>query len=250
MSRDWYDEALYYDVLFSWDASTERAFVLGASRRWGVAEPDRILEPFCGTGRLLRVMPGRPVGLDLSQAMVRFAARSGARAFQADAARFAVAPGSFDLAYCLIDSFRHLPTRAAARDHLRCVATALRPGAVYVLGFDISAGRDAEESLEEWKGQRGDITVKGRVQVLGDVDPRTLQETMLVELDVRHGKERRSIVSRQPLLVWSPEDLRSVLSEEGSFELVSSFARTYELDHPVPLEKVPGSVVLVLRRRG
>lgn len=250
MGPDWYDEALYYDVLFSWDASTERAFVLGASAKWGVATPDWILEPFCGTGRMLRVMPGRPVGLDLNPAMARFARRAtGARVFQGDASRFALAPGSFDLAYCLIDSFRHLPDYGAARDHFRCVADALRPGAVYVLGFDISEGRDAEESLEEWKGQRGDITVKGRVQVLGDVDPQTRHETMLVELDVRHGKERRTITSRQPLLVWSPQDLRRVLAEEGSFELVASFARTYELDHPIALEKVPGSVVLVLRRR-
>ena len=57
---NWYDEALYYDVLCGWDPGTEREFVLGASERWGIAQPRRILEPFCGTGRLLRcIMAGR-----------------------------------------------------------------------------------------------------------------------------------------------------------------------------------------------
>jgi SAM-dependent methyltransferase len=245
---DWYDEALYYDVLFSWDATHERDFVLGASARWGLGAPRRVLEPFCGTGRLLRHMPGLAVGFDLNPHMVRFAART-CRVFRADAARFALAPASFDLAYCLIDSFRHLPHPEAAAAHLRCLAQALRPGALYVLGLDISAGQDADESREEWTGRRGDVEVKGRVELLGDADPATRLETMEVELRVRHGRERRTVVSRQPLRLWSGPELLACLAAEGSFALVASFARTYQLDEPVPLEDIPGSAVLVLRRR-
>ena len=256
-AADWYDQALYYDVLFSWDPTPEREFVLGASARWGAdtprrsetaASPRRVLEPFCGTGRLLRHMPGLAVGFDLNPHMVRFAGRT-CRVFQGDAARFALQPGGFDLAYCLIDSFRHLPDRAAAWSHFRCLGAALRPGAVYVLGLDLSAGQDAEESREEWSGQRGDVEVKGRVELLGDADPGRGTETMEVELRVRHGRERRTLVSRQPLLLWSAADLRACLADEGSFELVASFARTYQLDEPRPLEAIPGSAVLVLRRR-
>lgn len=245
---DWYDQALYYDVLFSWDPTPERDFVLGASARWGLGAPQRALEPFCGTGRLLRHMPGQALGFDLNPHMVRFAGRT-CRAFQADAARFALAPGSCDLAYCLIDSFRHLPDPAAAASHFRCLAHALRPGAVYVLGLDLSAGQDADESREEWSGRRGDVEVKGRVELVGDADPARGTETMEVELRVRHGRERRTLLSRQALRLWSAEQLRTCLGEEGSFELVASFARTYELDQPRPLEDVPGSAVLVLRRR-
>lgn len=246
---DWYDAALYYDVLFSWDPTHERDFVLGASARWGVPAPDRILEPFCGTGRLLRVMPGRPLGFDLNPHMVRFAARS-ARAFRADAADFALAPGAFDLAYCLIDSFRHLPDEASARGHFACVGAALRPGAVYVLGLDVSAGADPEESLEEWSGRRGEVEVQGRVELLPDQDPVRRTETMRVELRVKHGRERRTVVSHQPLRLWSGPELLACLQAEGSFELVSCFARTYRLEEPIALEDAPGSAVLVLRRRG
>ncbi|MFQ5844427.1 MAG: hypothetical protein ACE5JG_05485, partial [Planctomycetota bacterium] len=61
---NWYDSALYYDVLCGWDPRKERDFVLGAGERWGIRRPRRILEPFCGTGRLLRAMPGTAVGFD------------------------------------------------------------------------------------------------------------------------------------------------------------------------------------------
>ena len=73
---DWYARAEDYDLWFSWDPGPEREFVLGASERWGIASPDRIFEPMCGPGRLLRAMPGRAVGLDLQPAMARVAART------------------------------------------------------------------------------------------------------------------------------------------------------------------------------
>ena len=53
---DFYDRVDLYDALFGWDPAAERDFVLGAGKRWGVGSARRILEPFCGQGRLLRAM--------------------------------------------------------------------------------------------------------------------------------------------------------------------------------------------------
>jgi len=244
---DWYDHALYYDVLFGWDPETERRFVLGASERYGRPGPARVLEPFCGTGRLLRVMPGLAVGLDLNPAMVAFAARSGCRAVVADAARLPLAAGAFDLAYCLIDSFRHLLDADAARAHLAGVARALRPGGVYVLGLDVTGGLEAELSREEWDMTRGDVHVKGLVEGLGDADPASGLETMRVVLDVRHGRRRRRLESRQPLRVYDPAGLRTLVAAAG-LELAACFDRSYDLAAGRALEDVGGSAVLVLRR--
>ena len=158
---NWYDRAADYDRLFAWDPAAERDFLLGASERWGLPRPRRSLEPFCGSGRLLRAMPGDVIGFDLNEHMVRFAART-CRVFRADAVRFAVREQSFDLAFCLVDSFRYLTSEAAARSHLSAVGRALRPGAVYVLGFEI----DGDASTEEWS--RGGI--RARVGRLGDAD--------------------------------------------------------------------------------
>jgi SAM-dependent methyltransferase len=240
---DWYDRAEAYDILCSWDPQQERDFVLGASERYGLGAPRRILEPFCGSGRLLRVMPGLATGFDRNPHMVRYARGRGSRVFLADAAAFAVREGSFDLAYCLIDSFRHLRTEEAARAHVRAVARALRPGGVYVLGFDITGDLEQDVSSEAWGFERDGTRVDGEIQCLGDRASGI--ETMRVRIDIRkRGRRRERLEAFDPMRVYAKKDVRSLL--EGSFEIAGVFDRRYNPARPVPFDSVAGSAVLVL----
>ena len=244
---NWYDRAEIQDILFGWDPRAEVEFLLGASASSGMASPRRVLEPFCGSGRLLRRFPGS-VGFDLNPFMVRHAARE-SRVFRADAARFAVRPESFDLAHCLIDSFRHLLTEEEARSHLRAVARALVPGAVYVLGLDVNGDlREGDASVEEWTVERDGIRVEGYVTVLGDADPETCVETGQFRMDVYRAGRYERIESFQPLRVYSRRQLEGLIDGEGSFEIAAVFDRRYDLSCPVELDEVAGSAVLVLRR--
>ena len=234
---DWYDRAETYDRLFGWDPAVERDFVLAASARHGIEGPRRILEPFCGSGRLLRAMPGTAIGFDLNPNMVRYAAARGLKVFRADAGRFAVAPGTFDLAYCLIDSFRHLLRVSEAAGHLRSVARALRPGAVYVLGLDLMPG---DESFEIWEHDG----VRALVRCLGDVDPDTRIGTLHFRMEC--GDE--TIESFSPMLTYTPRQLEDLIDGEASFEIAAVFDLAYDLENPVELDEIEGSAVLVLRR--
>ncbi|MCA8926254.1 MAG: class I SAM-dependent methyltransferase [Planctomycetes bacterium] len=241
---DWYELARYYDVLFSWDPQREVDFVLGASARYGRGRPGRSFEPFCGAGRLLPHVPGA-VGSDLSQAMLEIA-RGRGPVFRADAARLGLAPESFDLAYCLIDSFRHLQREAQAQSHLCAVARALRPGGVYVLGFDVESGRAPAEAQEAWSMKRGGLEVAAEIDVLPG-PPGAEAEVMRVRLRVDDNGRRSSLESRQPLRIWTPQAVRGLVAHSG-LELVACFDRRYDLEAPRALETVPGSAVLVLRR--
>jgi len=241
----WYDRAEIYDILCSWDPATERDFVLGAAAKYGLGAPRRILEPFCGSGRLLRVMPGRAVGLDTNPAMLRYARSRGCHVFRADAARFAVREGSFDLAFCLIDSFRHLRSEEEASGHLRGVARALVPGGIYVLGFDVTGDIAGDVSNDTWSSERDGVQVSGDVRCLGDRAGRI--ETMHVRIEVRRGERLDEIEDFQPMRVYSRADFRSLLDSEGSFEIAAIFDRHYDLRRPVALEDV-GSAVFVLRK--
>jgi len=241
---NWYDRADEYDILFGWDPARECDFVLGASARWGIPEPRRILEPFCGSARLIGAMPGFAVGLDLNPHMLRIA-RHRARVVRADAARFAFAEGSFDLAFCLIDSFRHLHTEDEAHSHLACMGRALRPGAVYVLGLEVTgdvAGGDHTE--ETWSMERDGVRIDAKVQGLADADPHTRIETVHIVTDV--GGERREFFNA--MRVYGREDLQDLIDEEGSFEIAAAFDRGYDLENPVELDEIAGSAILVLRR--
>jgi len=242
----WYDRAEIYDILCGWDPGTERDFVLWASERFGVGRARRILEPFCGSGRLLRVMPGFALGFDRNPHMVRYARGRGSRVFRADAAAFAVREGSFDLAYCLIDSFRYLLTEEAARAHLRGVARALVPGGVYVLGFDVTGDIPGDVSNDAWACERDGVRVAGDVRCLGDRAHRV--ETMRVRLDIRRDGRHEHVEDFQPMRVYSRADVRSLLDAVGSFEIAGVFGRHYDLRRPLALEDL-GSAILVLRAR-
>jgi hypothetical protein len=240
---DWYRRAEEYDIWFSWDPATERDFVLGASGRWGIAQPRRILEPMCGPGRLLRTMPGRAVGLDITAPMVRRAARTNP-VFRADAARFGIRGGVFDLAYNLIDSFRHLRSEEEARGHLRCTAHALRTGAVYVLGLDINGDIPADTHRESWEIEKEGRTVRGYVEGLGDADSATRTETMHVAYEI--DGEPREFFYR--VRTYTRRQIEDLIDEEGSFEIVAVFDRHYDLERPIEISEIAGSAVIVLRR--
>jgi len=240
---DFYDRVDLYELLLDWNPSDERDFVLGASERWGLGRPRRILEPFCGPGRLLRLMPGLAVGFDLNRLMLRRASHD-CRVFRADAARFSVRPSGFDLGFCLIDSFRHLLSEEAARSHLHCMGTALRPGAVYVLGFELTGDMPVAASSEGWSVWRDGVEIRCRFSGLGDQDPDSRLETSRVEIDA--GSER--IDETFPMRVYAREQFQDLVDEEGSFEIAAGFDRCGDLDYPVELDELEGSAVFVLRR--
>jgi len=219
--------------------------VLGASERWGRAEPGRIYEPMCGPGRLLRAMPGRAVGLDVMPEMARVAARSNP-VVVGDAAAPAFRDGSFDLAFNLIDSFRHLRTEEAAQAHLRGTARVLRPGAAYVLGFEINGDLPADTQRDEWSLERDGRTASGFVEGLGDFDPDARTETMRVAYEVDGERHEFFHVMR----TYTRRQAEDLIDGEGSFEIAAAFDRSYDLDRPVELDEIEGSAVLVLRKEG
>ncbi|MHC4223008.1 MAG: class I SAM-dependent methyltransferase [Planctomycetota bacterium] len=245
---DWYDRAEVYDVLFDWGRENERDFVLEASARWGIPDPQRILEPFCGPGVLLRLMPGTAIGFDLNPHMVRYAKRT-CSVFRADAACFAVREGRFDLAFCLIDSFRHLLTEDAAANHLRCMAQALRPGAIYALGFELTGDLPGDVAVDQWTRRRGDFEIQGRFRGLGDDDPVSRLETAHASLAATRGSQTEHIEDFYPMRLYSRRDFLDLLESEGSFEIAASFGdRRYDVDSPTAYEQIAGSTVLILRR--
>lgn len=184
-------------------------------------------------------MPGWVVGLDLTPEMTRVAARTNP-VIRADAARFAFSEGSFDLAFNLIDSFRHLRDEESAFNHLRCVAHALRPGAVYVLGFEINGDMPADVARDEWAGEM----IHGFVEGLGDPDAEARVETMRVVYEV-NGQTRDFV---HTMRTYTPRQVEDLIDAEASFEIEAVTDRSYDLDNPIEISETAGSAVLVLRK--
>jgi len=246
---NWYDRAELYDIAFSWDPGPERDFIFGASERWGIPRPARIFEPMCGSGRLLRTLRVPfAVGLDLNARMAHYASATG-RIVRGDAAFCPFAPESFDLAYNLIDSFRHLISEEQAANHLAAVGRLLRPGGVYLLGFDLFGDSAADVYRDQGDFCRGATRVSWAVRTLGDADPVSRLETMHVVLDVTRNGEEERIESFQPLRTYSRRQFLELLDRAGTFEIAATCDRDYRVDRTVPFGEAQGSTVCVLRKR-
>src|SRR3989442_9549450 len=141
-----YDSPEIYDVAFGWDLGMEMDFLESCLRKH-VSDPvRRILEPACGTGRVLAALAERGyevAGYDLNPGMVAVAtarlARLGGKVMRGDMGTFRP-PGRYEAAINLVNSIGYLLEDDAVSSHLECVAGALEAGGVYLLPLNYRRG--------------------------------------------------------------------------------------------------------------
>lgn len=259
-STAWYDSPLYYDIVYQDYTRPETRFLEAIARRHGPVRrgPMRILEPACGSGRLLESLArrGHAVhGFDLNPNMLRHARRR-----LGDAGLSGVTwrdrletfrppgRGRFDLAHCLVSTFKYILTETGARGHLRRVAQALRPGGLYVLGLHLTDYRQAEPDHERWIRRRGDVRVTS--DTWSDLpDRKTRLEACRTRMRIRHGARRWEEETLWDFRTYSPAELRRLLRSVPELELVACHDFHYEMRRRRHVEDGAGDIVLVLRRK-
>jgi len=257
LESSWYDHPRYYDIAFRPETGPEADFIEAACRKYCPFSVRRLLEPACGTGRLIVELAARGyrmTGLDLSEPSLQYLKRRLARGRlrasvrQADMADFQLA-APVDAAYCTFDSFRHLLTEQAARQHLQCVAESLRPGGIYILGFHLLPLDAAEECIERWTERQGRTQVTVTLRVLA-TDRRRRIEQLRVSLLVRDGRRELRLRHDFPFRMYTAAQFRRLLATAPSFELCDVYDFWYEIDRPFPLNDDLADSVFILRKRG
>jgi SAM-dependent methyltransferase len=153
MSRLYTDHAALYDAAFDWDVHGQANAISALS---GITQ-GRVLEPMCGSGRLLRAFAAEgfdTVGVDNSREMLALAAARYARDgltgawTLADVTNFDL-DEACQLAVCPINSLAHLPSSAAMEAHLHAVSRNLYAGSSYWIQLDL--GRPAGvDTMQSW----------------------------------------------------------------------------------------------------
>jgi len=256
VQADWYDYPQYYDIAFRSETGPEADFIEAACRKYCAEPVRRLLEPACGTGRLVTELAARGyelVGLDLSEPSLRYLRRRlkrrrlEAEVFRADMADFAL-DQPVDGAFCTFDGFRHLLTEDAALRHLQSVARALKPGGVYLLGFHLLPPDADEECTERWTERHGRTKVTVTLRVL-ETDRRRRVETLRVCLLVRSGEKEIRLRHDFQFRMYTAGQFVALLDKVPELELCDVYDFWYEIDHPLVLDDEISDTVFVLRRR-
>ena len=259
-STAWYDTPLYYEIVYQDYTRPETRFLEAIARRHGPVRrgPLRVLEPACGSGRLLASLArrGHAVhGFDLNLNMLRYARRRlsqsglGGVTWRDRLESFRVrGPAGFDLAHCLVSTFKYILTEAGARGHLRRVARSLRPGGLYVLGLHLTDYAQSEPDHERWIRRRGAARVTSDTWS-GIPDRRARLEACRTRMRMSDAGRRWEEETLWDFRTYSPPEMRRLLRSVPELELVACHDFHYEMRRRRRIEDGAGDIVLVLRRR-
>ncbi len=255
-----YDYPQYYDIAFQAYTRREADFIEAACRKYCLFDTRRLLEPACGTGRLITELAARGyqvTGFDLSQPALSYLRRRLARrmlhaeTFEAEMSDFRLGR-PVDAAYCTVSTFRHLLTEQAARDHLECIAGSLRPGGIYVLALHLLPldvdEEDAKRYAERWTERRAQTKVTVKLRVLR-TDLRRRIEDLRVCLLVRRGSKELRLRHEFHFRTYTARQFRRLLGSVPWLELCDVYDSRYDIELPFALNDETAYGVFVLRRR-
>lgn len=252
-----YDRPHAYDIVFDIDTVKECDFLEVVHQRHGRSAGRRVLEPACGTGRLLREFERRgwtASGFDSSDEMLDYARErttgpeGSARIRRArfDDFRF---EGRFDLAHCLVSSIQHADSDETVKHHLRLVADHLDPGGLYVLSMHLADRPELIMETETFHGEREGTAVTCVID--GDEpDLGRRRQRIRARLHVEDGTGRRERhESSWWFRTWTREQFIDLLASEPGLELVALHDFALDADRSYGLEDDLVDVIAVLRRR-
>lgn len=256
---DWYETPRYYDAIFDVDTDREADFLEALHVKHGTARArpaPRVLEPACGSGRLLVHLARRGWrvhGFDLEPAMVRYSrerlAAEGLRGTVArgDMGAFEVR-GTFDLAHCLVSTFKYLLDEDSARSHLECVATALAPGGIYALGFHLTDYAETRATRERWHVERDGADVRCTIQGW-PAERRARRERVRSRLVVREGGVEKRSETNWWFRTYDAREVRRLLRSVPALEHVATYDFVYDADEELALSDAQYDTLLVLKKR-
>lgn len=259
--RDWYDTPLYYDIVFDDGTRAEADFLESAYlKHTRPSKTRRLLEPACGSGRLALEMASRGwdvAGFDGNAHMIAFAkerlASAGlkARLWEDWMQSFTLprgVKGSFDLAHCLVSTFKYLHREKDAAECLRRVAECLRPGGLFFLGLHLTDYESGKEEHERWVARRGDIQVVCNTHTWPADRARRLED-LRTRLQITDKGRSHLQETRWQFRTYNAAQLRALLRKVPQLEFIECYDFTYDLDDPRKLDDSYADVLLVLRKR-
>lgn len=249
----------YYALGYRWNTEAECDFLEACLRAHGPKGGRRVLDIGCGSGRHLLTLAKRGyegTGVDRSPEMIEFVRQQARRESLAatvavdDLVRLCIR-GTYDLAFCLMDTFRFLLTTDNILAHLRTVAGLLAPGGLYVTDFWVPRQWNTMgDEIYQWEQTEGETTVRVfYLQHPESVDPiaQTFEDELVFEVE-RNGERQTIRGGRTLTRLIMPQEFQALVAGSGAFELLSMHG-TFELEKPLDAGSLSWRMISVLRKQ-
>jgi len=256
---DVYRYPQYYALGYRWNTQAECDFIEACLKASAPSGGKRLLDIGCGSGRHLSELASRGyqmTGVDLRPEMVEFVREESRKAglsvaVSVDDLQALSVEGTFDAAFCFMDTFRFLLTNEAILSHLKCVAERLVPGGLYVTDFWIPAQWDQiANEVHQWEQTEGSTTVRVfYLQYPDTVDPihQTFEDELVFEVHEGDAvKEIRGGRTRTRLIL--PQEFRLLVDHSTVFELAGTYSE-FDLTKPLDAASLSWRMISVLKKR-
>lgn len=256
----WYDSPLYYDMVYADYIRPETRFIQAILRKYSpkIAAPFKILEPACGSGRLLESLAksGHQVhGFDLNRHQIAFAKKRiqdkklKAKIWRDDLTVFKTPVGArYDCAHCLVSTFKYIVTERGAIACLRRISRALRPGGILILGLHLSDYKVKEDDHERWIGRRPGIRVVSDTWS-GIPNPRTRLEACRTRMKISEKGKTRVEETFWDFRTYSPTEIKSLLSKIPDLRVVGCYDFHYDIKKTRRIDGSYSDIVIVLQKK-
>lgn len=249
----------FYAIGYRWNTEAECSFIEACLAAHGLEGSRRLLDIGCGSGRHLLELARRGhemTGIDLSSEMVDYADRQAqesglAVSVSPDDLRSLQVEGTFDAAYCFMDTFRFLLTNEEIIKHLREVADRLVPGGLYLTDFWIPVQWDQiSNEIHQWEQTEGGMTVRVfYLQHPETIDPveQTFEDELVFEI-IENGQRQEIRGGRTRTRLILPQEFKALVEASQVFDFAGSYGE-FDLSRPLDASSLSWRMISVLKKR-
>lgn len=252
----WYDYPEYYDLGFQDNNKLEVKFFQEVFKKLIPGTVKKVLEPGCGTGRLIYEMAKKGfemTGLDLNANALEFArARLHKHGLDANLVIGNMAdfdlPIQFDAAFNTINTFRHLTSEDDAVKHLKLIAKHLRPGGIYILGFHLLPPDCDPYGTERWKVKKGKTDATFSLKVM-ESSYKTRLELLKITMTIRKPSGTLRLQDAFHLRLYNAAQVKSLFAKVPELKLAGIYDFWYEMEEPQKLDNEIVDAVFLLQKQ-